>query len=428
MERTNKVNKFFLSFRFKLVFLILISFLLFLSFRIPIFYSEEKLIYLLIFLFFESFIILCLFYKNLFISNFAIIICLNFLLTPIFFEFSFEPPYRQPNTESTIIWEKNTERGFLKTNHKITTDPKGNRVNKTINYENKTAETFRIFTFGGSTTEQSGLENNLIWSNILIDLIENHKIDNKKNYEMVNFGISGTRSIHHYFSFKKNLGLKPDIVIFLLGVNDWNYHIVNIDKKIIFPFIEIAFDFRTSILHKISSKITSTVKKKFFTKKSLSKNLKKSDSTNPFKDIIQKNINLKNKIEKNTNLDLDRISAHYEYWLNKIIKICKKRNIKCIFADQPSLYNLAQKKNNEDKLWMNPPYRNFKISFEDMVKIKNMYNLFLEKKINDKKLKFCKLSDKIIPNELFFVDDVHFTPNGSKAVAKNFFECIKNNA
>ena len=77
---------------------------------------------------------------------------------------------------------------------------------------------------------------------------------------------------------------------------------------------------------------------------------------------------------------------------------------------------------------MNPPYRNFKISFEDMVKIKNMYNLFLEKKINDKKLKFCKLSDKIIPNELFFVDDVHFTPNGSKAVAKNFFECIKNNA
>ena len=194
---------------------------------------------------------------------------------------------------------------------------------------------------------------------------------------MVNFGISGTRSIHHYFSFKKNLGLKPDIVIFLLGVNDWNYHIVNIDKKIIFPFIEIAFDYRTSILHKISSKITSSVKKKFFTKKSISKNLKKSDSTNPFKDIIQKNINLKNKIEKNTNLDLDRISTHYEYWLDKIIKICKKRNIKCIFADQPSLYNLAQKKNNEDKLWMNPPYRNFKISFEDMVKIKNMYNLFL---------------------------------------------------
>ena len=114
MERTNKVNKFFLSFRFKLVFLILISFLLFLSFRIPIFYSEEKLIYLLIFLFFESFIILFLFYKNLFISNFAIIICLNFLLTPIFFEFSFEPPYRQPNTESTIIWEKIPKEGFLK--------------------------------------------------------------------------------------------------------------------------------------------------------------------------------------------------------------------------------------------------------------------------------------------------------------------------
>ena len=28
-------------------------------------------------------------------------------------------------------------------------------------------------------------------------------------------------------------------------------------------------------------------------------------------------------------------------------------------------------------------------------------------------------------NEIFFVDDVHFTPKGSKAVAKNLFKCIK---
>ena len=33
--------------------------------------------------------------------------------------------------------------------------------------------------------------------------------------------------------------------------------------------------------------------------------------------------------------------------------------------------------------------------------------------------------DKIVSNEVFFVDDVHFTPNGSKAVAKNLFKCIK---
>ncbi len=328
METTNKVNKFFLSNHLKLISLVLISSLLFFSFRISIFYSDEKLIYLLIFLFFEFFIIFFLFYNNLFIKNFAVVICLNFLLTPIFFEFSFKPPYRQPNTESTIIWEKNTESGFLKTNHKITTDSKGNRVNKNINYQNKTTETFRILTFGGSTTEQSGLENNLIWSNILINLVENYKIYNKKNYEMVNFGISGTRAIHHYFSFKKNLGLKPDIVIFLLGVNDWNYHIVNINEKFVFPLIEIAFDYRTSVLHKISSKVASSANKKFFTKKSLNTNLKKSYSANPFKDIIQKNINFKKGIEKNTNLSLDRISPRYEYWLNKIIKVCKKKKYK----------------------------------------------------------------------------------------------------
>lgn len=424
METSNKISRFFLSLPVKLISLFFISFLLFLSFKISIFYSEEKLMYLLIFLFFEFLIIFFLFLKNLFIANFAIIICLNFLLTPIFFEIQFDPPYRQANTENIILWEKNTEKGFLKTQHKITTDSKGNRVNKTINYEKKSDETLRILAFGGSTTEQSGLENNLIWSNTLIGLVKDYRIQNKKNYEMINFGISGTRSIHHYFTFKRNLELNPDAVIFLLGVNDWNYHIVNINEKFIFPNLEIAFDYRTSILHKVSSKLISLVKRKVLTKKSPKINLKKKNSVNPVKDIIQKNIDLKNNIKNYTKLDLKEVSPRYKYWLNKIIKTCEKHNIKCIFADQPSLYNISQK-NNKNKLWMNPPYKDYKISFKEMVETKDIYNLFLEKKIKEKNLKFCKLSDKIVSNEIFFVDDVHFTPKGSKAVAKNFFKCIK---
>ena len=424
METTNKISRFFLSLPVKLISLFFISFLLFLSFKISILYSEEKLMYLLIFLFFEFFIIFFLFLKNLYIANFAIIICLNFLLTPIFFEIQFDPPYRQANTENIILWEKNIERGFLKTQHKITTDSKGNRVNKTINYEKKLAETLRILAFGGSTTEQSGLENNLIWSNTLIGLVKDYRIQNKKNYEMINFGISGTRSIHHYFTFKRNLELNPDIVIFLLGVNDWNYHIININEKFIFPNLEIAFDYRTSILHKVSSKLISLVKRKVLTKKPPKINLKKKNSVNPVKDIIQKNIDLKNNIKNYTKLDLKEVSPRYKYWLNKIIKTCEKHNIKCIFADQPSLYNISQK-NNKNKLWMNPPYKDYKISFKEMVETKDIYNLFLEKKIKEKNLKFCKLSDKIVSNEIFFVDDVHFTPKGSKAVAKNFFKCIK---
>jgi lysophospholipase L1-like esterase len=424
METTNKISLFFLSVPVKLISLLFISFLLFLSFKISIFYSEEKLMYLLIFLFFEFLIIFFLFLKNLYITNFAIIICLNFLLTPIFFEIQFDPPYRQANTENIILWEKNAEKGFLKTQHKITTDSKGNRVNKKINYRKKPDETLRILAFGGSTTEQSGLENNLIWSNTLIGLVKDYRMQNKENYEMINFGISGTRSIHHYFTFKRNLELNPDRVIFLLGVNDWNYHIININEKFIFPNLEIAFDYRTSILHKVSSKLISLVKRKVLTKKPPKINLKKKNSVNPVKDIIQKNIDLKNNIKNYTKLDLKEVSPRYKYWLNKIIKTCEKHNIKCIFADQPSLYNISQK-NNKNKLWMNPTYKDYKISFKEMVETKDIYNLFLEKKIKEKNLKFCKLSDKIVSNEIFFVDDVHFTPKGSKAVAKNFFKCIK---
>ena len=424
MEKIKKINHFFSSLPVKIIFFIFISFLLFLSFRISIFYTEEKLTYLLIFLLFDFFFISFLLLKNLYVTNFTIIICLNFLLTPIFFEITFDVPYRQPNTERIILWEKNANRGFPKMQHKITTDSKGNRVNKIINYKKKPAETFRILTLGASTTEEQGLDDNLIWSNNLINLIKDYKFQNKKNYEIINFGLSGTRTIHHYFIFRRNLELNPDTVIFLLGVNDWNNHIVNINEKFFFPNLEIAFDYKTSVLHKISSKIVNTIQRKFLTKKTLEMNLKKSNLNNPYKNLIKKKIDLKNNIKNYTELKLNKVSPRYKYWLNKIIKICKKKNIKCVFADQPSLYDISRK-NNEDKLWMNPPFKDYKINFKDMVKTKDVYNLFLEKKIKEKNLKFCKLSDKIVSNEVFFVDDVHFTPNGSKAVAKNLFKCIK---
>ena len=76
---------------------------------------------------------------------------------------------------------------------------------------------------------------------------------------------------------------------------------------------------------------------------------------------------------------------------------------------------------------MNPPFKNYKIKFDDMVKIKEIYNLYLEETISSEKLYFCKLSDKIEANDRFFIDDVHFTPKGSEIVAKTLLKCINRN-
>ena len=428
MEKLEIQNFFSLKIvRFFLV--IIFSLCLFLSFRNLIFYSENKIFFLAVLIVFFIIIWSWVLFRNIVLNNFLILIMLNFFLTPIFFEVDFEVPYRNPNSQNEIYWDKKEISGFLKNKHLISTDEKGNRVNKKIDYKKKDQDTFRFFAIGASTTEEQGLDDNLIWSNNLINMIENDQNYFKfKSFEMINFGISGTRTKHHYFTLKRNKYLKPDLVIFLLGVNDWNNHIVNSKEQFLFKNIEIAYDFRSSILFEFANRILKKIYKTINEKKDVRKITAYSKKiNNPYKELVLKNINLKNNLKNSISLNIDKVSPRYSFWLYKIIDLCKKNEFKCLFVDQPSLYDITKFKTNKDKVWMNPPFKNYKIKFEDMVKIKEIYNLYLEETISSEKLDFCKLSDKIEANDRFFIDDVHFTPKGSEIVAKTLLKCINRN-
>ena len=58
-----------------------------------------------------------------------------------------------------------------------------------------------------------------------------------------------------------------DLVIFLIGINDWNYHIVNSDKKYLFPTYEIKYDFKKSILFNTFKNINKQIYQKLINKK-----------------------------------------------------------------------------------------------------------------------------------------------------------------
>lgn len=422
MEILNKSLK--LRFFFKIGFLIVISLLIFLSLKNLIFFSDSKIQYLIILILFEIIFILWIFKNNVFYSNISFIILLNLIITPLFFESSFKVPYRQPNTKSLIHWDKDLKNGFTFSNHTISTDSKGNRVNKKIEYELTPSDNLRVFTIGASTTEEQGLDDSIIWSNNLIKLLKANKFKNKNNYEIINFGISGTRTIHHYFTFKNNLELKPSLVIFLVGVNDWNYHIVNSKEDFIFSKFEIQFSYDSSLLHKVFSKVYRAGKKAFNFNKETVIISEENYVKNPYKHLIEKNIKLKNEISNFTKIDIQNVSPRYSYWLNKIMILCNKKKINCLFVDQPSLYSLINIDNFDQKIWMNPPFENFKVSFNDMINIKNIYNEYLEKNSFKNNLKFCKLSSKINPKFINFIDDVHFSPLGSKKVANEIYNCI----
>ena len=301
----------------------------------------------------------------------------------------------------------------------------GFRVNKKINYTKKDKNTFRAIAIGASTTEEEGLDQNKIWTNLLIKKIELKKKDIYENFEMINMGVGGLRAIHHYFSLVRNLKLNPDLVIFLIGINDWNYHIMQRNRKFTFQYYEYNFDFKKSLIFELSRKIKKSLKKKLFKYNHISTTVD-NKNFNYYEDLIIKNTRNKNKSTNIINFSPTYVYYEYEFWLNAIINTCKKNNINCIFVDQPSLYNIKTKTNLMKFLWMNPPFVNYKINFSDNINIANLYNEYLSKEIRKNNLNFCKISDKIYPDMINFIDDVHFTPVGSELVAKSIFNCMNN--
>jgi lysophospholipase L1-like esterase len=409
----------------KLLLILISSILIFFSFRSQVFFLKENTS-IITYIVFQLILLLWLISNHIFFSTFSIIIIFNFFITPIFFNLTFDTPSRYPNNTSNIFWEEDITRGYSGDNHIITTDERGYRVNKKINYEIKNTNTFRVFAIGASTTEEEGLGDKYIWSNNLIELIKNQKKNDFDNFEMINFGVGGLRIIHHYLTLKRNINLNPDVIIFLLGVNDWNHHIVHSKIEYQFPYLEVKYNYELSMLNKISSKIKRIVLKPFTNNIEKSTNSSKTQSENPYLELIISQSEIKKNSKSTVSINIVKVSEEYKYWLDQITKICKKHKKNCIFVDQPSLYSVVNLKNKNLNIWMNPPFTNYNVSFENMINIKNVYNSYLEKYSKENNINFCKISDKIKPTTEFFIDDVHFTPKGSKSVAINLFNCIKN--
>jgi hypothetical protein len=117
----------------------------------------------------------------------------------------------------------------------ITTDSHGFRTVDRINYEKKSGK-FRIFTIGGSTTEQILLDDYKTWTHLLY-----RKLNNQTNnqVEVINAGFSGPRAENHYYTLKAIERYQPDLVIFLMGINDWNNDI-RMQELLSNPLKEIA--------------------------------------------------------------------------------------------------------------------------------------------------------------------------------------------
>tara|TARA_Y100000590_G_scaffold424460_1_gene531392 strand:+ start:631 stop:1926 length:1296 start_codon:yes stop_codon:yes gene_type:complete len=413
----------------KILACLIFSILIYLSFRFDLVYQKNTQILI-------SFILIQIiiwwnvfFYKkkiySIFFYNLFFIVLLNLITTPIFHSITFDVPQRTPNYKITKEYSDKFFEGMFSGKHIISSDQKGYRTNKKINYYKKDKNVLRIVTIGASTTEQGGMDNNKTWSNLLGKNLQ--KLTNK-NVEVINVGMAGLRSEHHYLSLKRIKKYEPDLIIFMMGINDWNYHIINSDKKYIFPKYEIKYTFKRSLLHETFGNINKQIYRKIINKKKDSNEIIAIGSPEfDTKEYLLPQMNSLSKRKIIKNFQPIDISENYKYWSSLILNECNNGNTNCLFVDQPTAYKEEISEELKKRLWMTPPNHEYTLNLEDLTIISSIYNNWLKNKVNNSKSNFCLLSDKIDPSTKHLTDDCHFSENGSKKVSEVLTHCISKN-
>lgn len=300
---------------------------------------------------------------------------------------------------------------------RITTDQKGFRVTKNMDY--RSTEDFKIFAVGGSTTEQIYLDNKKTWTHLLQEKLSPY-INNNEVY-VINTGLAGLRAEHHLATLKHIVRYNPDMVLFLIGVNDWNWHIknhFNADKKLIKESIKKA---RSFILLKNSLLGNALKSIKYLS-------LKNNHDKQPHvkQDYGEYYSKQRGSLDRNQKVTFkpSSVHPHYEKTIDVISSICKKNEIDCIFITQPSGYQIGVDKEFKAGFWMTPPNEEYTLDFESIVHIASLYNRFLIEFARQRGHKVCDLAHEFSPSYQFFYDDAHFNLKGAEHAATSLFSCI----
>ena len=436
------MKKFFTIFLFILS--LLLSIAVFFTFRIHLLENLNTSI-IISFIFFQIMIWAPFILKKkltILTNTLFFLILVNLFSTPYNYLLSFDLPYNPPNTKHLKDY-KNTKhfKDIFSGKHEISFDHMTYRTNKqNIDYNNKTNDTLRIFTIGGSTTAQVTLDDKKTWSSLIGNKLESHL---NKKVEVINTGVLGFAASYHFLTLKKIEKYQPDLIIFLVGINDWNNHIIKSKRNYYLTSFEINYDVTNSILYKGFKNIKKQFNRKIVAifdhknssnkKKNLTKDINSSSIFFNNEKMWTKNREYldqigssksKRKIRKFRPKD---ISQEYNFWITKIIDRCHDKKNICIFMDQPNAYKSDISEKLKSRLWMTPLFQDYTLPFEDLKYISNLYNEWLKKKIIDSDLHFVPISKRIPSNLNYLFDDVHLTENGAKKISDLLFNYIVDN-
>jgi lysophospholipase L1-like esterase len=333
---------------------------------------------------------------------------LQALLTPLLHgDFITLPPQMQ----STVNVRTADLPGMSPGLRRITTDERGFRVNPRVDYRAKRG--LRIFTIGGSTTEDIVLDDESTWSHLLQEAIAGRG----KAAEVINTGVAGLRAVNHLATLKVVARLEPDLVIVLVGANDWIKHIKDqFDEPERNLWKPVSLN-QSALGRVLDGTVISPLRRRI-TGRTWSDQSRVVDG---LEGLIFQPLSLQRPVMHT--FRPTEVAADYAATLHEISRLCKESRLTCLFMTQPHAYSEATPAELQSDLWMTPPSATYTLDFESMAHIARLYNEFLKSFTAQEGHPLCDLAAGIEPLPSFFYDDMHFTDEGARRLADLVLPC-----
>lgn len=346
----------------------------------------------------------------------SIFLVLQALLSPVLIDRSYIT--LQPNFREVV----NVEDGFpgISGPQLITTDSKGFRTTKTIDYASD--ESFRIFAIGGSTTEQIYIDDQDTWTSILEKSLDRKFAD---NVEVINTGVSGLGADHHLATLRHIIPYHPKLAIILVGINDWNDQIIGhftaaASRPTLLDWIgqfRDGYELKNSLLGNAIVAAGGTLQRLA----GYGGAQTHRDDNGEWYTIRRGSLQR----AKKHSFDPEEVPRHYEAVMQKISDTCKRYAINCMFVTQPTGYQASASEEFKKGFWMTPPDKDYTLDFESMRRIASLYNDYLRDFARRHGHYLCDAAEKIPPSYENFYDECHFNIAGAKRMGSVVTQCIE---
>lgn len=339
----------------------------------------------------------------------SLLLFLNFALTP-FLRTDTGFVTLPQNLDRRIQIVGDVMPGFSGVSH-VTTDHKGFRTTRDIDYDAPAG--LRVFAIGGSTTEQIHVDDRKTWTSLLQGKLQERL---SVPVEVINTGVSGLRARHHYATLQEILPYHPDIVIFMMGLNDWNKQIADhFDWTLASADESVNFAIDRSILWRaLQAAVNSRV----------SERAKNPDGIEIFDGTYYSTQNDSLGRPDVRSYVPGSVSEDYARWVGAILDTCRASSFDCLFVDQPNAYRASIEPELRRRLWMTPPNQPYTLTLDSMRGVADVYNQWLLERAAEEGATTCRIAHRVPARTNVFYDDCHFNEGGSELVAGLIEACV----